>query len=576
MKLDHPEVAGGSSSAQGSASQPFKRGSTAFVDKSNLPSRTPRSRVPQAAQVAAVPTGFRFPASRSVAPVPATARLQVFQDATAAQNVSGPSAPQPSVAPPPISLSFSGSPNRRRTRPPRRLLARHASEPPALADAASIVPVSELPRSPSARRGSTGAWPAGSAHLVPPATQALDTESPSRPAPWALSTPASPLLHQSSSPPNVAATAASAGLPVFRFTTTEFGDSPSLQLDALAAGRMRDFRFAGALGPDLAEGMDSTIMLETWDESLSPLRSSRDHVEEDARIRPTAQDPNTEMEIDQKDRQGDDYWGDQEEDGDATIRASGSGHQQEGPQELTIAGEGVEGKTTYLAEGEHGTAPQDADLVDADSGGEAHDAAHLSTKEADAVLPIQGDDAASGPTAQDGQEEAAQPESTQPVHYTASFMPPRHPRWPIDEPLADGPPSSEDELAYYLRTTGTFSSEDDLPLSGEGPSDESAHEDWLAEREVGRAIKPSSRQREKRLATYDAARGLAQLRLGEGSPGRRQQLQREILPLDEVRLPRRMRASIEAKALQLGKELRRSDSTGGKEEAPAAGGGEPD
>lgn len=339
---------------------------------------------------------------------------------------------------------------------------------------------------------------------------------------------------------------------------------------------MRDFRSAGALGPDQAEGMDSTIMLETWDESLSPSRSSRDDVEEDATIRPTAQDPNTEMEIDQKDRQGDDYWGDQEEDGDATIRASGSGHQQEGPQELSIASEGAEGKTTYLAEGGHDTAPQDAGLFDADSGGEAHDAAHLSTEGADAAPQIQGDDAASGPTAQDGQEEAAQPESTQPVHYTASFMPPRHPRWPIDEPPADGPPSSEDELAYYLRTTGTFSSEDDLPLSGEGPSDESAHEDWLAEREVGRAIKPSSRQREKRLAAYDAARGLAQLRLGEGSGGRRQQLQREILPLDEVRLPRRMRASIEAKALQLGEELRRSDSTGGKEEAPGAGGGEPD
>ncbi|MBZ6398005.1 MAG: hypothetical protein LBF18_23630, partial [Pantoea sp.] len=68
-------------------------------------------------------------------------------------------------------------------------------------------------------------------------------------------------------------------------------------------------------------------------------------------------------------------------------------------------------------------------------------------------------------------------------------------------------------------------------------------------------VKASSRQREKRVAAYDQARSSARLRVGDGVGGRRKEWKREILPLDQVRLPRLMREAIEAKAMELGEVL---------------------
>jgi hypothetical protein len=167
----------------------------------------------------------------------------------------------------------------------------------------------------------------------------------------------------------------------------------------------------------------------------------------------------------------------------------------------------------------------------------------------------------------------AVPRSPRPLFWTSDFMPPHHPRPPVDQPLPDGPPSSEDELAYYLRTTGTFSSEDDLPPIGDAPSDESAREDWLAEREIGRSVKPTSGQRVKRIKASEAAREarhtLERLRIDEG---RRSGLKREILPLDQVRVPKRVRRLIEQQAYERGAEAddELEDDGGVKEESVEA------
>lgn len=127
------------------------------------------------------------------------------------------------------------------------------------------------------------------------------------------------------------------------------------------------------------------------------------------------------------------------------------------------------------------------------------------------------------------------PNPSTPFHFTSTFMPPRRSRSTISAPSPSGPPSSEDDLAYYLRTTGTYSSEDDLPLSS--PLGSSAEEDRLAEAEVGRAVKPSSRQRQKRVEAHEEAKRAREkervrvrgLKIGDGKEGRRKGWKREIL-----------------------------------------------
>ncbi|GAA5888345.1 hypothetical protein JCM5296_003296 [Sporobolomyces johnsonii] len=128
------------------------------------------------------------------------------------------------------------------------------------------------------------------------------------------------------------------------------------------------------------------------------------------------------------------------------------------------------------------------------------------------------------------------PPPSHPSLYSATFMPPRRPRpvlpaVPSSSSTSAQPASSEDDLAYLIRTTGTYSSEDDLPFASSASLSSDESEFQRAEREVGRALKPSSGQREKRiaLAAAKSRAGVRGLKIGEGKGGRRRRWRREIL-----------------------------------------------
>ncbi|GAA5992688.1 hypothetical protein JCM10908_006879 [Rhodotorula pacifica] len=550
--------------------KPTRRKSTALADKSNSaqstrgpPERGKAAKVPiEAAKAKTTMTALPTPAKPAGGSSKTRSTLQVYHDA-----------PLTSVSAAPDrrpSLPLTDLPPRR-PRPPHRSLARHASEPPtSLSDPGRIASsTTTLPRSPTQLpfAGGSARLSRAQQFLFPP-SQASEAQHLARPAPWALSAPASPVghHHHSSSPIG----GAGEGLPIFQFTTTEFGDLPSLQLEP-KGGELRA-RESGLLprieGDAVGEGMDSTIMLETWDDS-----ASAQPVPDTASMSCTAEHD----------------LGDSSP-GETTIKASQNTHATAADTAASRAEEEVDG-----GEGDSTVRVDPSTTAEQQSltGGNTHGPAEESMRTADTSIPRvaeqneqeqrSGNGSRLEDEVDDPLEELTQPanidesapkpnrlalvegvdnpqdkprrKSCGPVHYTSTFLPPRHPRWPVDEPLPDGPPSSEDELAYYLRTTGTFSSEDDLPASDEAPSDESAKEDWLAERGVGRAVKASSRQREKRIVAFEEARLAARLQLGEGAGGRRKEWKREILPLDQVRLPRQMREAIEAKAAELGEEL---------------------
>ena len=559
-----------------------RRKSTALADKSNQTQRKQgalrnKSAVSTLATAPATRTASRAagPSNPIGSPSRIGTALHVYRDSSATSTGAPQLAPSPARRP---SLPLTDFPARR-PRPPRRLIARHASEPPTtlLGDGRRpALSTQALPRSPTAssqQQHPTGGTARSSRlpqFLVPP-NQAAETQPLAKPAPWALSTPAAPGLQHSSSPTGPA----TEGLPVFQFTTTEFGDLPSLQLEPAIGGRGgcggdRKSLLATIDGDVAGEGMDSTIMLETWDDSASasqpaqtsPMMTGRVAAEEEELVEPSDGNTTIKANTSLRDAVGEVEAHAEGDDGDSTVRGA--------PSE----GDPQQEETRGMEEPEQGgvTNPADASMispepVEATASGETvvdnevgeiggvsqHSQGSTQTEEAVIHGPVP-DPPAETPTVEETRPKAKR-HSTEPLHYTSSFLPPRHPRWPTDDSLPDGPPSSEDELAYYLRTTGTFSSEDDLPVSDEAPSDESAKEDWLAEREVGRAVKASSRQREKRVAAYDQARSSARLRVGDGVGGRRKEWKREILPLDQVRLPRLMREAIEAKAMELGEVL---------------------
>lgn len=546
---------------------PTRRKNSALADKSNLAGQRDRGSSP--AQVAVT---TRAPAAATrLAPKPAeptipngassraSSTLHVYRDSGSNSILPADSAfRRPS-------LPLTDLPAHR-PRPPRRLVARQASEPLAGTSSrthGSAATAQTLPRSPiSTQNTLSGAVRSVRTQqfLFPP-THSADALPSTRPAPWALSTPAFPVLCDSSSP--IAAVAN--GLPAFHFTTTEFGDLPSLQLESEVGGTgvtrgKLTLRVDGEAG---GEGMDSTVVLETWDESASGQPESPRHSPSSAigTSNPMEeQDDKTTIrtpcvdEIGERTGNADD---------EQTVRAEppageGRGDDLGGERTKTGGDLSATGDTTFSAstraEAEAGVEETVNGQGELDEAGAEQSRASTNGQNV-AGAPAKPTSRASTPSREELRPHTRR-KSTGPIHYTSSFLPPRHPRWPSDEPLPDGPPSSEDELAYYLRTTGTFSSEDDLPASDEAPGDESAKEDWLAEREVGRAIKASSRQREKRLTAYDQARSTAaRLRLGDGAGGRRKEWKREILPLEQVRLPRLMREAIEAKALELGQEL---------------------
>ncbi|BGO90612.1 hypothetical protein NBRC10512_000176 [Rhodotorula toruloides] len=350
------------------------------------------------------------------------------------------------------------------------------------------------------------------------------------PAPWALSAPASASNHPSSSPQNPPADA-----PVFHFTTTEFGDLPSIRLSLGSNAETGDGREGG---------MDSTIVLETWEEGV------RDGRREESPMHGVEEE--------------------EEVDGERTMRPQSTQGREEAEETVIERKEAKETATdqdqTDVAVGISDMSLDDGDVTVTAAIREVQEQDHgqrTSAETTAAASPEQQDDAddvAMDETVSldqhsiDANEDEEKPVSRcfpRPLFWTSDFMPPRHPRPPVDPPLPDGPPSSEDELAYYLRTTGTYSSEDDLPPIGDAPSDDSAREDWLAEREIGRAVKPTSGQRAKRIKASEARRKLERLRI---DGGKRSGTKREILPLDQVRIPKRVRRLIEQQAYERGAE----------------------
>jgi len=354
------------------------------------------------------------------------------------------------------------------------------------------------------------------------------------PAPWALAAPAG---EHSSSPRRAHEPVGERGAPVFRYTTSEFDDAPSLRLSLGGASG------AGGIEDDGA-GMESSIVLETWEDEQSRRSAARARELEELLAEPAAQG------------MADDEGGenDEEEEGDKTLRpgadllqvgegvGDGGGAPEQDDEdevdedELVLVGLEQEGARKRVVapdsmvedDGDEtlkGLAPP----ARLDGPAQAHNAAPAGRDEDMAEIhPVSPDRASSSSsaTAPRPRRRARPRPRPVPTSFSASSMPPRVARPAIDEPLDDGPPSDEDPFGYALRTTGTFSSEDDLPDSD--PSDESALEDYLAEREVGRAVKPTSGQRDKRVAASARAR---RLRLVEGA---REGLERNVLDVGEA------------------------------------------
>ncbi|BGP23739.1 proteophosphoglycan ppg4 [Rhodotorula toruloides] len=352
----------------------------------------------------------------------------------------------------------------------------------------------------------------------------------SLPAPWALSAPA----HQTSSSPHTQNPSANA--PVFHFTTTEFGDLPSVRLSLGSNAEVGD----GKEG-----GMDSTIVLETWEEAARQVPSE------------------SPMPV---------FEG-KEGEGERTVLAV----EVEVAEEAKAAVVGAREEQVPVAEGEQTEGAADLGDVTLTAGNheveeEQRDGERPTTETVVAspeqqnnlgnVMIEDGSSLDQHSVVSNEDEKPATRRSPRPLFWTSDFMPPRHPRPRLDPPLPNGPPSSEDELAYYLRTTGTYSSEDDLAPTEDAPSDMPAREDWLAQREIGRAIKPTSGQRAKRVKANEARRKPQRLRIHEG---KRVGTKREILPLDQVKIPKRVRRLIEQQAYERGAEADDEQEEGAEE-----------
>ncbi|BGP38988.1 hypothetical protein JCM10449v2_002926 [Rhodotorula kratochvilovae] len=368
--------------------------------------------------------------------------------------------------------------------------------------------------------------------LAVPGTSRDSLAPSSLPAPWALAAPASARLEASSSP---AAAEEGGDAPVFRYTTTEFGHAPSLRLSLDGGASEREVR-TGAAEEDDGPGMESSIVLETWEDELSRVAGG------EREVTPIAEDAGDGDETVMPAKPGIEvdplHDGAMDVDGVAPIQPQplkvdlaeigGAAELNGEPAAMDEAGdETIKGVAPVRTQDnvEHSATPE---LPDAEAA--EHPVEEII--ELDEVL-------AAEPRSPKAFSAAVSPPP--PAFFTASSMPPRRARPSVDDPLPTGPPDDEDDLAYYLRTTGTYSSEDDLPSSA--PSDTSEREDYLAEREIGRGVKPSSRQREKRLAASAEAK---RLRL---AAGRREGREREVLDVGEVKLSRVVRHAIERRAM---------------------------
>ncbi|BGP47092.1 hypothetical protein JCM10450v2_002944 [Rhodotorula kratochvilovae] len=516
-------------------SPPLSPRARALVDKSNLTADSPRRTAMQGrpSQSALSTLAPRPSVSRESSP--GLGSLSVFRDlpASALQGAGGLSSrpaplPLPSLS---ASTRLSAHPRIPRAASPYRL----ASEPPPSRPSPAH---RALSRSPSAtahalpRRSISLHTSPRAPHRTSPALLAVpgtsrDSLAPSSlPAPWALAAPASARLEASSSP---AAAEEGGDAPVFRYTTTEFGHAPSLRLSLDGGASEREVR-TGAAEEDDGPGMESSIVLETWEDELSRVAGG------EREVTPIAEDAGDGDETVMPAKPGIEvdplHDGAMDVDGVAPIQPQplkvdlaeigGAAELNGEPAAMDEAGdETIKGVAPVRTQDnvEHSATPE---LPDAEAA--EHPVEEII--ELDEVL-------AAEPRSPKAFSAAVSPPP--PAFFTASSMPPRRARPSVDDPLPT------DDLAYYLRTTGTYSSEDDLPSSA--PSDTSEREDYLAEREIGRGVKPSSRQREKRLAASAEAK---RLRL---AAGRREGREREVLDVGEVKLSRVVRHAIERRAM---------------------------
>ncbi|GAA5841120.1 hypothetical protein JCM9279_000544 [Rhodotorula babjevae] len=551
-----------SSRGSSPSSSPRKR---ALGDKSNLTADSPRkiSRT-RPSQLALPGPSSGISSSRS----PGGSSLSVFRDQPSTSAAVHPASSSSSRLAPPAPSASATAQSVPRPRAPR------AAQAVAGSAAAQSLPHRPLAFSSSFLRSPSPDLAAAGRQLnPPPSPRAPQHASPARlavpggsrpslgapgmPAPWALAAPAG---EHSSSPRRAHEPLGEHGAPVFRYTTSEFDDAPSLRLSPGGPG-------GGGIEDDGA-GMESSIVLETWEDEQSRRSAVRARELEEL--------------LAEADEQGmaDDEGGGEEEEGDKTLRPGADLLPDLGEDAAMPMGADDEGSPVVsgaLAQGDEDEGGEDEivlvgleqrvalepiveqDPVDEDDADDtikalaplphrvglaqtqnAAQQALVSPDESAAYDRISPDRASSSSSATAPRPRPHPRPRSILTAFSASSMPPRVPRPSVDEPLDDGPPSDEDPLGYALRTTGTFSSEDDLPDSA--PSDESALEDYLAEREVGRAVKPTSGQREKRVAASARAK---RLRLKEGA---REGLERHILDVDEAKAGSTVQRLIEMRA----------------------------
>ncbi|GAA5892845.1 uncharacterized protein JCM6883_007492 [Sporobolomyces salmoneus] len=373
--------------------------------------------------------------------------------------------------------------------------------------------------------------------------------------------------------------------PEFQFTTTLFENSLSFSrsLFNLPDGEGTD----GFIGAGFMEGhkegegwgMDSGFVLESWDQerferedALEAQEEERRRAAEEEEKRVTLESKEVEVELCGKEggkilvEEGEEenektfemekgieaQFGDES---NSTIKASEVAMSRGGnilhEEKEEEENEMVSAKTFEEAESEVESGNEsdtEAEESESDSAGEVVGAeAEVAGQQMEEVLefdPPELEEASPSNEMNDEEQDlipdddstSSNPSSPLPL-YDALHLPPRRPRSPRFLPspsnLALPLDSSEDDLAYLIRTTATHSSEDDLPPP---PSDCSSDEREfeLAEREVGRGVKTTSRQREKRVEE-SRKRGRGYLRIGEGKGGRRLRWKREIIDLEETR-----------------------------------------
>ncbi|GAA5821861.1 hypothetical protein JCM11251_004751 [Rhodosporidiobolus azoricus] len=373
---------------------------------------------------------------------------------------------------------------------------------------------------------------------APPAGQA-----PRLPAPWSLTAPSSA---PTSPPAALAISAAGEGgeggeggqgeQPIFRFTTTQFADLPSLSFTSshprsVGPDKGHNTGGGGRADESVLVGMDSSFMLETLEEGDGGFG--------------------------EEGRWGDESITLEEEAMEETLRKSADETTFQVVAEVVeAAGEAVRQETRGRLAPQSGADEMAVDEVDAadaagaDGSGKEQPGLVVEYLKADDSLAIDPSPCSS-PSSPASESAPKMVDRLPSAAYSANFMPPRRPRPPQLSPsLLTGPASDEDDLAYYLRITGTFSSEDDLPPSPSSTLSSSAEEDRLAEREVGRAVKPMSGQRVKRIEASaearrkrevrKALRGMKGLRIGEGKNGRRKGWRRVVLspPTRRMRIVR--------------------------------------